>query len=234
MSSDQAVNVRSESFFQTWIQALTKPRETTYAALAASPKAKATTAYWWVFLCSFAPAVVSMVVSGSQLTRQLAEAGVDTGQLGGGLGAALINFLCIAPFAAVAGVAGFLISVALMQWIAKMFGGQGSFDQLAYGLGAITAPALLVSALLTLPTAIPFAGLCFAGLSAVFSIYVIVLEVMAIKGVHRFGWGPAIGTLIIPGLAIALVLCCAVAVMLSVTGLALGDVWNTINQSLMQ
>ena len=234
MSSDPPINVQTGSFFQTWIQALTKPRETTYAALAASPKAKATTAYLWVFLCSFAPAAVSMVVSGSQLTRQLAEAGVDTEQLGGGLGGALVNFLCITPFAAVVGVVGFLISVALMQWIAKMFGGQGSFDQLAYVLGAITAPALLVSALLTLPTAIPLVGLCFAGLGAVFSIYVLVLEVMAIKGVHRFGWGPAIGTFIVPGLAIALVCCCAVVLLLSVTGIAMGDVWSTINQSLMQ
>ena len=234
MPSDQPANIQNGSFFQTWIQALTKPRITTYAAMAASPKAKATTAYLWVFLCSFAPAVVSMVVSGGELTRRLVEVGVDTEQLGGGIGSALVNFLCIAPFAAVAGVVGFLISAALMQWIGKMFGGLGSFDQLAYALGAITAPALLVSALLTLPAAIPFAGLCFAGLSAVFSIYVLALQVMAIKGVHQFGWVPAIGTFIIPGLAIALLVCCAVVVLLSVTGLAMGDVWNTINQSLMQ
>jgi len=234
MSSEQAASVQTGSFFRTWLQALTKPHESTYAAIAGSPKAKATTACLWVFLCSFAPALVSVLVRGSQLTTQLAQAGVDTEQFGGGLGAALFNFLCFTPFAAVVGVAGFLISTALMQWIARMFGGQGSFDQLAYALGAITAPGLLVSALLTLPSAIPSVGLCFGGLGALFSIFVLVLEVMAIKGVHRFGWGPAIGSLIIPGLAIAILCCCAVAILVSLTGLAVGDVWSTINQSLMQ
>ena len=234
MSSEQMASAGPGSFFRIWMQALTKPNEATYATLAASPGARATTAYLWIFLCSFAPALVSVLVSGGELTRRLAEAGVDAEQYGGGLGAAAFNFLCITPFAAVVGVLGFLIGTAVMQWVAKMFGGQGSFDQLAYTLGAIAAPGLLVSALLTLPTAVPFVGLCFAGLSAVFSIYIIVLEVMAIKGAQHFGWGAAIGTFIIPGLAIAVVCCCAVAILASVAGLALGDVWNTINQSLLQ
>ena len=129
-----------ESFFQIWIRALTKPNESTYAALAASPRAKASTAFLWIFLCTFAPAFVSVLVSGSQISRQLAQAGVDIGEAGGGLGASLVNFLCITPFAAVVGVVGFVISVAIMQWIARMFKGQGTFDQLAYALGAITAP----------------------------------------------------------------------------------------------
>ena len=234
MSSDQMMNLENRSFLQVWLQALTRPQESTYAAIAASPKAKATTAYLWVFLCAFAPALVSVLVSGGELTRRLAEAGVDTEQYGGGVGAALLNFLCITPFAAVVGVVGFLISVALMQWVAKMFGGTGSFDRMAYVLGAITAPAMLVSALLTLPSAVPVLGICVGGLSALFGIYVFVLQVMGIKAVQGFGLGPAIGTLIIPGLAIFLVCCCAAVVLLSLTGLAAGDIWSTINQSLMQ
>ena len=233
MSNDQMMKVQTESFFQIWVRALTRPREATFAELATSPKARGATAYLWVFLCSFAPALVSVIVSGGELTRRLAEAGVDAEQIGGGLGGALINLVCITPFAAVIGAAGFLISVAITQWIARMFGGRGSHDQLAYALGAVAAPALLVTALLTLPTAIPFVGLCFAGLSALFSIYVIVLEVIAIKGVHGFGWGAAIGSLLIPGLAIGLVCCCAVAILLAITGAAIGDVWSTINLSSM-
>jgi hypothetical protein len=233
MSTEQMPIIQNGSFFQKWLRALTKPHETTYAAIAASPGAKATTACLWVFLCSLAPGLVSVLASGGELTRQLSQTGVDTSRLGGGLGAALINFLCIVPFAMVMGVAGFLISTALMQWIAKMFGGQGSFDQLAYVLGAITAPGLLVSALLTLPTAVSSAGMVFGALGGFFSLYLVVLEVMGIKGVHRFGWGPAIGSLIIPGLAIGIVCCCTVAILLSATGLALGNVFSAINQSLM-
>lgn len=224
----------TESFFQVWLRALTKPKESTYADLAASPRAKASTAFLWIFLCTFAPALVSVLVSGSQISQRLQEAGVDTGAVGGGLGTALINLLCVTPFAAVVGVVGFIISVGLMQWIARLFKGQGTFDQLAYTLGAITAPGLLVSALLGLPSLVPFLGICSGLLSLLFSIYLLVLEVRAIKAVHRFGVGSAIGTLVIPGLAIGIVVCCVVAVIVSITGLALGDVFSTINQSLMQ
>ena len=40
----------SKSFFQVWIDALTKPNENTFAEIASSPNAKATTAYIWVFV----------------------------------------------------------------------------------------------------------------------------------------------------------------------------------------
>jgi hypothetical protein len=64
-------------------------------------------------------------------------------------------------------------------------------------------------------------------------LYVLVLELMAIKGTNRFGWGPAIGAYALPGIAVLLVCCCAAAVLTSVMGLALGDVWSTINESMI-
>ncbi len=224
----------SESFFQIWIRALTKPNESTYAALAASPRAKASTAFLWVFLTAFVPGFVGVLVNGSQLSQRLQQAGVDVGSSGGGLGASLVSFLCVTPFVAVLGVVGFIISAGIMQWIARLFRGQGTFDQLAYSLGAITAPGLLVSAVLSLPSLIPVVGICSGIFGGLFSIYLIVLEVTAIKGVHKFGWGPAIGTLVIPGLVVGLIACCIAAVIASVMGLAMGDVFSTINQSLAQ
>jgi hypothetical protein len=222
------------SFLQIWLRALTKPNESTYSLLAASPRAKASKAFLWIFLCTLAPALVSVLVSGSRITQRLQDAGVDTGVAGRGFGAAAINFLCVTPFAAALGVVGFIISVGLMQWVARMFKGQGTFDQLAYTLGAITAPGVLITAVLTLPSLIPVLGICSGLLSLLFSIYLFVLEVTAIKAVHKFGLGAAIGTAVIPGLALAVILCCAIAVIVSVTGFAFGDVFKTIGQSLMQ
>jgi hypothetical protein len=230
----------TESFFQVWVKALTKPSETTFAEIAASPRAKASTAYLWIFLCTFAPAIVSVLVNAGPFSRQLGEAlqqaGVNAGGFGSGVGASLIGLLCVTPFVAVFAVIGFIISVALMQWIARMFKGQGTFDQLAYSLGAITAPGALVSALITLPSAIPFVGLCMLPLSVLFSIYLVVLQAMSIKGVHRFGWGATIGTMLIPGLAITLLLCCAIVPIFGLMGLGptIGNVFSTINQSLGQ
>ena len=177
---------------------------------------------------------MGVLVSGSQISQRLQDAGVDAGAVGGGLGAGLVNFLCVTPFIAVVSVVGFIIGTGIMQWLARMFRGQGTFDQLAYSLGAIAAPGLLVSAVLTLPSLVPVLGICSGLFSGLFSLYMLVLQVTAIKGVHKFGWGAAIGTLVIPGLVVGLVACCLAAVIASITGAALGDVFSTINQSLAQ
>ncbi len=55
----------------------------------------------------------------------------------------------------------FAIGVAIIQWIAKMFGGKGTFDQLAYTFAAISVPYSLISAVFILLSAIPFVGFCF-------------------------------------------------------------------------
>ncbi len=222
----------STSFFQTWIDALTKPNEQTYAAMAASPKAKATTAYIWVFVSSLIASFISLLVEGATVRNQLAQAGVGAEQLrGGGVGAAL-TLICGAPIAAVIGTIIFAIIVALVQWIAKMFGGTGNNDQLAYTFAAIGAPYSLVSSIFVLLGAIPFVGICFRIVLGLAGIYIIVLQLMAVKGVNAFGWGPAIGSLFIPAAAVFLICCCALVIVGALTGAALGNIFSSINSSL--
>jgi hypothetical protein len=224
----------STSFFQTWIDALSKPSETTYAAMAASPKAKATTAYLWVFVTSIVASLATLIIQGAAVRSQLARSGVGTEQLGGGAGAVALTLLCGTPIISVVGTVFFAIFVAIVQWIAKMFGGKGTNDQLAYALAAISAPYSLISSVFFLLSAIPFVGLCFRIVVALAGLYILVLQIMAVKGVNQFGWGPAIGSLFIPGIAILLVCCCAAVIVGALTGAALGNIFSTINQSLIQ
>jgi hypothetical protein len=101
----------------------------------------------------------------------------------------------------------FAIFMAVVQWIAKMFGGKATNDQLAYTVAAVVAPYSLVSAVLVLLSAIPYVGFCFNIVVGLGGLYVLVLQLMSIKAVNRFGWGPAIASYFIPGLAIFLVCC---------------------------
>jgi hypothetical protein len=220
------------SFLETWINALTKPREETYAAIAASPRAKATTAYLWVFVSSIAGSLAALVVQGASIRSRLAQAGVGSERFGGGYGAVAFTLLCGTPIAAILGTAVFAIWVALVQWIARMFGGKGTNDQLAYSLAAIAAPYQIISSVLFLLSAIPYVGFCFRIVVALAGIYVIVLNLMAVKATNQFGWGPAAGAVFIPGLAVMLVCCCVLAGVFSVMGVAIGNVFSTINQSL--
>jgi len=140
----------------------------------------------------------------------------------------LMTVICGAPIGAVVSVVAFAIVVGIVQLLAKMFGGRGTFDQLAYAIAAIVTPFYLVSGLLTLLSAIPFAGFCFGLLGFAAAIYVLVLEVMAVKGVNQFGWGQAIGSLLLPVIAVACCISVVVGALLSMVSPELMDIFNSI------
>ena len=147
---------------------------------------------------------------------------------GGAVGGGLMTAICGAPIGALVSVVLFAIVTGVVQLLAKMFGGRGTFDQLAYAIAAIVTPFYFVSGLLTLLSAIPFAGWCFGIVGLLGAIYVLVLEVMAVKGVNQFGWGQAIGSLLLPVIAIACCISVVVGSLLSVLAPQLMDTINSI------
>jgi hypothetical protein len=202
------------SVLQIWGSALTRPNEQTYAEISSSPRAKATTAYLWVFVASLIQIFLVALVQ-SQLYGNLAEQfGLDMGMFDtqGSFATVLVGALCGAPIGAAITTFFFAIGAFVIQWLAKMFGGQGTYDQLAYALGAIVAPYTIVAGIMTLLAAIPYVGLCISGILFLAGFYILVLQVMAIKGVNRIGWGAAIGALLIPALVISLLCACLVGV----------------------
>ncbi len=204
-----APETRNDSVFQIWTRALTKPSEFTYADLAASPRAKATTAYLWMFIASLIQFFLSTLVQ-RQMLNNFQRYGLDTSMFGnrGGIGAILVGLVCIAPILAALSTLMFAIMTAIMQWLARMFGGTGTYDQLAYALAAIAAPLTILAGILGLFSAIPYAGLCFGLVGFLVGIYVLVLQLMAIKGVNHIGWGGAIGAYFIPILVIGFICAC--------------------------
>lgn len=210
---------------QTWIKAFTSPNEATYAAIANSPNAKASSAYLWVFLTSLLPAFFAVAIS--QVRTQLLL-GSENRSWGG----VAIAVLCGTPIGAAIGTGILALFVAIVQWIAKMFGGKGNFEQLSYAFGAAIAPAQLVSAVLVLLGAIPLVGLCFSLVSFFLGLYLLYLYVVATKAVNQFDWGPAAGSVLIPVAAIFLVCACVVAIGGAVLGESIRQVFNQINQSL--
>ncbi len=220
-------------WFSIWRDAVTKPSEQTFSRIALSPNAKITTALLWVFLGSLVNIFVASLVPNPTMRQLMQNSNFGGGQgfpvaAGGGL----VSAICGAPIGAIITIVVFAIVVGVLQLIARMFGGRGTFDQLAYAMAAILAPFYLVSTVLTLLAAIPFVGLCFGIVSLVVLIYVIVLQVMAVKGVNQFGWGQAVGSCAIPFLGL---LCCFIVVVigvLRVLGPEINNIFNSIQQSL--
>jgi hypothetical protein len=199
MSPEPAAGIAG--WFSIWMDAVTKPKEETYAALAASSGGKLSVAFLWVFLGSLATSFLATLVQGPmmrQMLRQFQQLGMDVPDIPIRTGRTFLSAICGAPVAAVIIVVFFALSVGIIQWVAKMFGGKGTFEQLAYAFAAISFPINVVRALLTLLSAIPFVGLCFSVVSIVVALYGIVLSVMAVKGVNQFGWGEALGSFFLP------------------------------------
>ncbi len=220
-------------WFSVWRDAITKPSDQTYARIATSPNAKTTTALLWVFIGSRVSFFVTSLVPNQALRQLMQNSNFGNGQgFPAAAGGGLVSAICGAPIGAIISVVIFAIVVGILQLVAKMFGGRGTFDQLAYAMAAIQTPVYFVSALLGLLAAIPFVGLCFSLVSLAIGIYVLVLQVMAVKGVNQFGWGQAVGSCAIPFLVI---LCCfavGVVAFLRLLGPQINNIFNSIQQSL--
>ncbi len=224
-------------WYQVWIKAVTKPNEQTFAEITDGPEATSKTAFIWIFIAGtvsgFFQAILQAIYAATGTMPQLPIPGLEqympasggTGSVGSALFA-----ICLSPVAGLLSVLFFALFTAIVQWIAKMFGGTGTFDKLAYALAAIAVPFTLVSSVISLFTAIPYVGGCFGIITFGLSIYLLVLQVMAVKGVNRFGWGPAIGALFIPSLVVFLFCCCIIAAGAMLLGPAINQTFNDLQQ----
>jgi hypothetical protein len=211
-------------WISVWRDALTKPSDLTFSRIALSPNAKLTTALLWIFIGSLVSFFLSSLVQGRIMAQMLQNSDLGI-EIPAGAGGGLMGAICGAPIGAVVSVALFAIVIGIVQAIAKMFGGTGTFEQLAYAIAAIVTPFYFVSGVLTLLTAIPYVGACFGILSLLAALYVLVLEVMAVKGVNQFGWGQAAASLLLP--VFALVCCVSVGVFSIFQALGATDIFLT-------
>jgi hypothetical protein len=194
------------------MNALTKPNEQTFINIASSPNAKASTAYLWVFVASLIQIFLTALVQSRFLGTYMNQFGIQNTAATRGIGSILISAVCGAPIGAAIGTLFFAIWIFIIQWIAKMFGGRGTTDQMAYAAAAITAPYSIIVGILSLFSAIPYVGYCFSAILFLAGLYIIALQVMAIKGVNGLTWGATIGTWLIPGLVLGLICACLVGV----------------------
>jgi len=219
------------SFFQVWMNALTKPNEQTYAEIATSPDASPGKAYLWVFLAALVNFSIAFVIQALFIGF-----GGQSEEITSMLGGSAIALICAVPILAGLQVLAFMIITGVVQWVAGLFKGVGTYGQLAYVFGAIWAPVLLVASVLSIFSAIPFLGLCLWPLSILLLLYVAVLSVIAVKGVNKFEWGQAAASYLIPLLVVVIIGFCLVPVMtiavMRLLGPTIGDTFSTIQNSL--
>jgi hypothetical protein len=219
-----------------WIKAVSQPNEQTYVSITEHPGATTRTALIWVFIAGtisgLVQAIVQTIMTATGAATQIPIPGLEeymppaTGGDAGSLGMSLVIGLCLSPLAGLISVLGFSIFTAVIQWIAKLFGGVGTFEKLAYALAAITVPVTLVTSVLALLNAIPFIGICTGIISMFIGLYALVLEILAVKAVNRFGLGAAVGSVLIPALVLVAVCVCVVVASMAALAPLMGNVFE--------
>jgi Ni/Fe-hydrogenase subunit HybB-like protein len=208
------------SWWDSWLRALTKPSVDTFERIANDPQASTIRAATWIFFSSLLGLFISIPLILAFNPNLVTQVQQLTGELGSALAAALGLMLCIVPFSAAISTVGMMISTALVQLAARLLGGRGTFEGTFNALAAITAPITPVTSLLG---AIPLVGGC---LVLPIGLYMLVLDVIAVKASNRFGWGAAIAAILLPGLVIGGLCCCAAFAIASAAGVAFQDLIN--------
>ncbi len=196
---------------QTWINVLTHPGDAAFQEERLKPQAKIATAIIWVIIAAVIAAIfggISMAIGGGagfmqnimlnqdippEMRQQFAQyAAMGSGTVFG----AVFGTLIFAPLA-------FLVGSGILFVVAKMFGGEGSFEEQTYLLATFWAPITIINAVLGV---IPFLGAC---LGFIISIYQLVLATFAIKVSHNLPGGKAAATVLIPIVVVFLCIICA-------------------------
>ena len=199
----------TQGAFPVWQKVYTKPSVQTFLEITAHPEAKAKSAYFWVFIGGALSGLINSVTRFILALIVLKQSAPEIGELPPGAGGVLgvmgfTSAICAIPIAGASAVAGFALSVAIVHATARFFGGQGSFDKLAYAFGAVTVPLSIISAFLIPFNAIRLGLLCTIPILLVLGLYAMFLQVTALKAVHQCGWGEAAAAYFMPTILIVM------------------------------
>jgi hypothetical protein len=212
-----------QSWFDTWIKALTKPSEETFNAIADDPNATLGKGVLWVFVAGmigfFITSLLGLVISAPSF---ISDFGYSTPS---SFGSILSSLVCGLPIAGIVTVIGLLINAGVVHLSAKAMGGAGTYEKLVYTFASYQAPLALVTSGLAL---IPYLN-C---LNLLIFIYIIVLNVISNKAVNKYEWGQAVIAGAVIPLGIVFFFVCCIIGLLTLLGPAIGNVFDEIIRNL--
>ncbi len=194
-----------ENMLQIWIAASTQPGEEVFQQ--EKQKADFGTAMLWIIVASLIASIfwaISWAIhfiilnqAGLSSAEQQAVMSLVNSMFGLAIGAAIFGFCYV-----LGGLISFLVWSGILFIVAKLFGGDGNFEEQSYLLATFTAPILIVTSVVNI---IPVLGAC---LGLVLYIYQLVLTYFALKVSHNLSSGNAIVVALTPLVILFLCICC--------------------------
>ncbi|NJD59380.1 MAG: DUF1282 domain-containing protein [Anaerolineae bacterium] len=127
--------------------------------------------------------------------------------------------LCSVILAPISAILGLVISTGIYHLISRLFGGSGAWSDLVFCMAAVTAPASIISGILMIPyllfgnfPAIWWLVAIFIGiLSVVVAVYVLVMNVNAIRAAEQIGTWQSVLTIFLPIIIVGVLTVCCVS-----------------------
>lgn len=189
-------------WYDVWLKALTKPTVDSYIELLRDPLASTGRACWWVFLAGIVTGLFVLINLSLNPDFTQAIDGLEQQQNFGNFGAIIaVGMILLVPLQAAFSVLGLMMGAAIYDFLAKLFGGSGSFSRTAYLMGAYSAPFGIITSLLSL---VPLVGEC---LNFLLIFYAFRLGVTSLQAAHRLNGGRATIIFLLPSLLILMLLC---------------------------
>lgn len=207
---------------EVWTQAITRPSVETFEYLLGDPQVSPNRAYIWIAVSSAVGAVIQLILSfifqsifGTNtlliFNGTSSQNFENTTEVSPALNL-IFGVICGIPLAVVGALIFFVIISFILNLIARALGGTGEYQDMVYAMSTYTAPMTIINGVL--------GGIPIVNLLVLFTgFYAFVLQIIAIKTVHRFGWGQAILTAFVPIIFICgLFACCIFALVSAVAG----------------
>lgn len=195
------------ALLQSWRGALTNPNEAYYQEQLKA--VNLTQGSLGIVIAAIVAAILGGIgtmfgagASTAALMPFLQESGLSPAEIDMLLSASQPSFIGTLFSTLIGAILGFFIGAGIYWIIAKLFGGEGSYEDQTYLMSTYTAPLLIINGVLGL---IPLVG----PLIALFvSLYQIVLTYFAIKVSHNMTSGRAVMVILTPILLGFLCACC--------------------------
>ncbi len=196
---------RSRTWYEIWLDVWTHPRAETFRSLLQESNHTPRRGFLWIAIVALLVAIITGYTS-AQSFRSVEPA----------FGNIYIYFICLVVLTPIFTVIGMIISAGIYHWLARLFGGKGTWGDLVFCLSAAAAPSSVVAGIIFIASYL-FSALGLSPLVIIISlisigvaIYGFILIVFAVKAVENISTGSAVLTMLIPTIILGGLTICTV------------------------
>lgn len=214
----------NSKWYEIWLDVWAHPGEEAFWEILKEKDHSATRGFIWVAVTSLILAVAS-IIGYVPIYRNLTSQFGNVPNLEVFTGTIVTYGICSLILIPISAVIGFAISSGIYHLISRLFGSTGTYSDLVFCMAAVTAPAVVISGIIAIPSVILanfpaiywLVAIFFGILSVILGIYVIVMNVNAVRGAEKIGTWQAILTLILPSIIVGVLIFCCVALTIPAT-----------------